>query len=102
MNNVGEQHRHLLVLRRCRGWPDRRAALVTELRVRRQFGATGRAQQSRCCHRPATVPNAVHVSIVSLLVNDVRDVVTTWSDEPRGPCWVAAPAPPAITVRLYP
>jgi hypothetical protein len=30
MNNIGEQHRHLLVLRRCGGWRDWRAALVAE------------------------------------------------------------------------
>jgi class 3 adenylate cyclase len=29
-NNIGEQHRHLLVLRRCGGGRDRRAALVAE------------------------------------------------------------------------
>jgi hypothetical protein len=30
VNDIGEQHRHLLVFRRCRGWPDRRGALVAE------------------------------------------------------------------------
>jgi hypothetical protein len=30
MDNIGEQDGHLLVLRRCGGWPDRRAALVAE------------------------------------------------------------------------
>ncbi len=30
MNNIGEQYRHLLVLRRCSGCHDRRAALVAE------------------------------------------------------------------------
>jgi hypothetical protein len=58
-------NRHLLVLRRCRGWLDRRAALVAELRVGRQLGAARPARQSRCCHRSATVPRDVHVSIVS-------------------------------------
>ena len=39
MHHIGEQHRHLLVLRRSAGVRDRCTALVTELGVRRQFGA---------------------------------------------------------------
>jgi transposase-like protein len=39
-----------------------------------QVRAARPAQQSRRCQRPATVPRAVHVSIVSPLVNDVRHI----------------------------
>ena len=53
MHHVGEQHRHLLVLRRCGGVRDRRTALVAELGVRRQFGAARptRAAPPRSVHR---------------------------------------------------
>jgi hypothetical protein len=72
MNNIGEQHCDLLVLGRCRGWPDRRAALVAELRVWRQLRAARPTRQSRRCQRTATA--VIHVSIVSPLVNDVRHI----------------------------
>jgi len=71
MNNIGEQNRDLLVLRRCRRWPDRRAARVTELGVRWQLRATRPTWQSRCRQCTATV---VHASIVSPLVNGVRHI----------------------------
>ena len=74
MNNIGEQHRHLLVLRRSADLCDRCTALVTELGVQRQLRATRPTRQSRRCQRTATVPNAVHVSIVSPLVSDVRHI----------------------------
>ena len=56
MHHIGEQHRHLLVLRRSADLCDRCTALVTELGVQRQLGATRPTRQSRCCHRTATVP----------------------------------------------
>src|SRR6478752_4541821 len=68
MNNVGEQHRHLLVLRRPADLWDRCTALVTEFGVQRQLGATRPTKQSHCCQCTATV---VHTNIVSLLVNDL-------------------------------
>ena len=37
------------------GWRDRRAALVTELGVRRQLRAARPTRQSRCCQSTATV-----------------------------------------------
>jgi hypothetical protein len=49
-NHVGEQHRDLLVLGRCRGSRNRRAALVAELRVRRQLRATRPAHQGGSRH----------------------------------------------------
>ena len=71
MHHVGEQHRHLLVLRRSADLCDRCTARVTELGVQRQLGATRPTRQSRCCHCTAT---AVHANIVSPLVNDVRHI----------------------------
>ena len=49
MNHIGEQHRHLLVLRRSADLCDRCTALVTELGVRWQFGAARPTLQSRRC-----------------------------------------------------
>src|SRR5271167_733148 len=72
MNNVGEQHRHLLVLRRSADLCDRCTTLVTELGVRWQFGAARPTRQSRRCQR--TVTTVIHVSIVSLLLGDVRQI----------------------------
>jgi hypothetical protein len=74
MNNVGEQHRHLLVLRRSADLCDRRAALVTELGVQWQLRATRPTQQPGCCHRTATAPRDIHVNIVSPLVSDIRHI----------------------------
>ena len=54
MHHVGEQDRDLLVLGRCRGSGNRRTALVTELRVRRQLGAARPAHQG--CRRHLTRP----------------------------------------------
>src|SRR5271167_391640 len=72
MNNIGEQHRHLLVLSRSADLCDRCAALVTELGAWWQFGAARSTRQSRRCQRTATT--VIHVSIVSPLVNDVRHI----------------------------
>ena len=47
MNNIGEQHRYLLVLRRSSGVCERCTALVTELGVGRQFGAARPTEQPR-------------------------------------------------------
>ena len=74
VNNVGEQHRYLLVLRRSSGVCERCTALVTELGVRRQFGAAGSTEQPRRGQSTATIPAGVHVSIVSPLVNGVRHI----------------------------
>jgi hypothetical protein len=54
MHDIGEEHRHLLVLGRLRRRGDRLAALVTELRVRWQLGIASGARQS--CRRHATPP----------------------------------------------
>ena len=74
MHHIGEQHRHLLVLRRSSGLCERCTALVTELGVRWQFGAARPTGQPRRCQSTATIPAGVHVSIVSPLVNDVRHI----------------------------
>ena len=74
MNNIGEQHRYLLVLRRSSGVCERCTALVTELGVRRQFGAARPTRQFRRGQSTTTIPAGVHVSIVSPLVNDVRHI----------------------------
>ena len=74
MNNVGEQHRDLLVLRRSADLCDRCTALVTELGVGRQFGTARPTRQSRRRQRAAIVPSAVHVGIVSPLLSDVRHI----------------------------
>ena len=65
MNDVGEQHRDLLVLGRSADLCDRCTALVTELGVRWQFGAARPTEQPRCGQSTATIPAGVHVSIVS-------------------------------------
>jgi hypothetical protein len=69
MNNIGEQHRNLLVLRRSADLCDWGTALATELGVRWQFGAARPTRQYRRCRRTATA--VIHVSIVSPPVNDV-------------------------------
>ena len=52
MHHIGEQHRHLLVLRRSAGLCDRCTALVTELGVRRQcVPHDPQAAPSRSVHR---------------------------------------------------
>ena len=53
VNDIGEKHRHLLVLRRLAGLSQRRSALATELGCRGHFHAT----------RPA--PRVVHANIVT-------------------------------------
>ena len=54
MNDIGEQHRHLLVLRRCRSSRNGRPALVTELRVGRQLSTARPAHHG--CRRHVTPP----------------------------------------------
>ena len=64
----------------------RRAALVTELGVRWQFGAAGRTEQSHRGQSTATIPAGVHVSIVSPLLGGVRHIAfppPTRSFDPR-------------------
>jgi hypothetical protein len=66
VDHVGEQHRHLLVLGMCIVRRNRSTALITELRVRRQFSAARPAHQG--CRRHLTGPAAVvQVAIVSPL-----------------------------------
>src|ERR1700752_1815481 len=79
MNNIGEQHRYLLVLRQSSGVCERCTALVTELGVGWQFGATRPTEDPRCGQATATLPAGVHVSIVSLLVSDVRHIAVPYS-----------------------
>jgi len=50
----------------------RSVAPLPELGVRWQFGAARPTRQSRRCKRTATT--VIHVSIVSLLDNDVRHI----------------------------
>jgi hypothetical protein len=73
MNNIGEKHRHLLVLRRLGRLFKRRTALVAELRFRWQFGAARPAGRCRR-QRAATIPAGVHVNIVSPLISGVRHI----------------------------
>src|SRR6478609_6407034 len=72
MNNIGEQHRDLLVLRRSPDLCDRCTALVTELGVQWQLRATRPTEQPR--RGQSTVPPGVHISIVSPLLSDVRHI----------------------------
>ena len=74
MNNIGKQHRHLLVLRRSADLCDRRAALAAELRCWAQPRAACAAGRRHRCQSAATVPTVVHVSIVSPLISDVRHI----------------------------
>src|ERR1700754_384962 len=74
MNNIGEQHRHLLVLRRSSGVCERCTALVAELGVGWRFGAARPTEQPRRGQSTATIPDGVHVSIVSPLLGDVRHI----------------------------
>src|ERR1700736_6353012 len=74
MHHIGEEHRYLLVLRRLGGVCDWRAAVTTELRSRGPRRAEVPTGEARRCQCTATVATVVHVSIVSLLVNDVRHI----------------------------
>jgi hypothetical protein len=69
-NQVREENRDLLVFSRASHLCEWRAALVTELGVRWQFGAARPTQQPRRGQSTATIPAGVHVSIISPLVND--------------------------------
>ena len=73
-HHIGEQHRHLLVLRRSSGRCKSRTALATELGRRAGLRATGTTDQRRRGQSTDTIPAGVHVSIVSPLVNDVRHI----------------------------
>lgn len=53
-HHIGEQHRHLLVLRGTRPGGERRTAVVTEFCVRAQGGAASRASQIRGGHKAAS------------------------------------------------
>ena len=86
-----EQHRHLPVLRRSADLCERCTALVTELRVRRQFGAARPTEQPRR-GQSTTIPAGVHVSIVSLLVNDVRHIAVPSPAPASRPRWSAQAA----------
>ena len=68
MNNIGEQHSHLLVLRRLGGPRESRTAFGTELGRRAGLRTTGTTEQRRRGQSTATIPAGVHVSIVSLLL----------------------------------
>jgi hypothetical protein len=70
VHHVGEQDGDLLVYSRSSGLCEWRAALVTELGVRCQFGAARPTQQPRRGQSTATIPAGVHVGIISPLVND--------------------------------
>ena len=69
MHHVGEQHRHLLVLGRCRGSRNRRTALVTELRssAAAQYRTTRTPRLPPSSH--AASPLSFHVTIVSPLAS---------------------------------
>src|ERR1700738_4408729 len=74
MHHIGEEHRYLLVLRRLGAVCDWRAAVTTELGSRAQPRAAGPTGEARRCQCTATVATVVRVSIVSLLVSDVRHI----------------------------
>jgi len=65
MNNIGEQHRHLLVLSRLGGLRESRTALAAELGRRARLRAAGPTKQPRRGPSTATIPAGVHASIVS-------------------------------------
>jgi hypothetical protein len=70
VHDVGEQHRHLLVLRRSGGLGERRTALTAELRYRIELRAARPTRHSpRKC-----IATVVHVSIVSPLVRPVCNI----------------------------
>ena len=73
-HHIGEQHRHLLVLRGSADPGDRCTALVTELGVGRQSGVARPTRQSRRRQSTATIPAGVHLNIVSPLISDVRHI----------------------------
>ena len=66
------KHRHLLVLSRPGRLRESRTALAAELSRRAGLRAAGTADQPRRGQSTATVPAGAHVSIVSLMVNNVR------------------------------
>ena len=67
MNDVGEQHRHLLVLRRSADICERRAALATELGGCAQLSTARPTRQSRRCQCTATL-TAIILTVLGLLV----------------------------------
>ena len=70
VHHVGEQDRDLLVLGRCRGSHNRRTALVTELRVRRQLRTARPAHQGCRRHLTRPGPLSFHGTIVSPLSSE--------------------------------
>ena len=83
---------------------ERCPAFVTELGVRRQFGAARPTRQPRRGQSTATIPAGVHVSMVSPQVNDVRHIAVpspTPASRPRWPTH-AAPGPVPLPRRRPP
>jgi hypothetical protein len=73
MHHVGEQHRHLLVLRRSGGPREWRTALATELGCRAYSSPTRPTRQS-----------VVHASIMSPLVQPSWEAMFGPADTPAG------------------
>ena len=71
MHDVGEQHRHLLVLGRVGGPRESHTALAAELGRQAGLRAAGTAERPRLGQSTATIPPGVHVSMVSPLASDV-------------------------------
>jgi hypothetical protein len=65
---------HLLVLSRLGGLRESRTALPAELGRRAGLRAAGTTGERRRGQSTATIPAAVHVNIVSPLVNDLRHI----------------------------
>src|SRR5215470_15479001 len=74
MNHIGEQHPHLLVLRRSADLRDRRSAFVAELKSSIAVRCRTTGTTIALVHRPATVPHAAPGSIVSPPVSDVGHI----------------------------
>jgi hypothetical protein len=70
MNNIGEQHRHLLVLRRLGGLRESPPGLAAELGRRAGLRTAGTTEQPRRGQSTTTIP----AGVVSPLVNDVRHI----------------------------
>src|SRR5258705_11001759 len=96
MNNIGEQHRHLLVLSRLGGLREPRTALAAELGLRARLRAAGPTKQPRRGPSTATIPAGVHASIVSPLFGDVRHIVGQPTGLPGAGAAVAGAAGAAV------
>ena len=79
LHYIGEEDRDLLVLRGLGGLCDWRAAFTTELGCSAQLSAARPTEQPRRGQPTPTIPAAVHASIVSPLVNDVRHIAMPYS-----------------------